>query len=103
MIDMPDQISDSDASVTVVVTTYNHAHYLHEALESVFRQTHESQPIDEQYDRRTIKGGGWDNLISRLRVSERAALSRRGRHNLYVGFRCVRPEKGVGRGFPEHP
>ena len=26
----------------------------------------------------------------RLRVSERAALSRQGRHNLYVGFRCVR-------------
>jgi formylglycine-generating enzyme required for sulfatase activity len=39
---------------------------------------------------RIIKGGGWDNLISRLRVSERAALSRQGRHNLYVGLRCVR-------------
>jgi formylglycine-generating enzyme required for sulfatase activity len=57
---------------------------------SVFRQTHDSPPVDEHYDRRTIKGGGWDNLVSRLRVSERAALSRRGRHNLYVGFRCVR-------------
>jgi formylglycine-generating enzyme required for sulfatase activity len=57
---------------------------------SAFRQTHASPPMDQQYDRRTIKGGGWDNLISRLRVSERAALSRRGRHNLYVGFRCVR-------------
>ena len=38
MIDRADKISDGDASVTVVVTTYNHAHYLHEALESVFRQ-----------------------------------------------------------------
>jgi formylglycine-generating enzyme required for sulfatase activity len=42
------------------------------------------------YDLRTIKGGGWDNNPRRLRVSERTALSRQGRHNLYVGFRCVR-------------
>jgi formylglycine-generating enzyme required for sulfatase activity len=57
---------------------------------TVFRPTHAAPPMDEQYDRRTIKGGGWDNLISRLRVSERATLSRRGRYNLYIGFRCVR-------------
>jgi formylglycine-generating enzyme required for sulfatase activity len=57
---------------------------------SVFRQTYRSPPSDPGYDLRTIRGGGWDNFISRLRVSERAALSRRGRHNLYVGFRCVR-------------
>jgi len=57
---------------------------------SAFTLTHASQPTGDRYDLRIIKGGGWDNLISRLRVSERAALSRRGRHNLYVGFRCVR-------------
>jgi formylglycine-generating enzyme required for sulfatase activity len=57
---------------------------------SPFRPSHASPPVDDTYDVRTIKGGGWDNLISRLRLSERAALSRRGRHNLYVGFRCVR-------------
>ena len=54
------------------------------------RLTHASEPVEDGYDLRTIKGGGWDNLIPRLRVSERAALSRQGRHNLYVGFRCVR-------------
>jgi formylglycine-generating enzyme required for sulfatase activity len=57
---------------------------------SAFTPTHASAPVANAYDMRIIKGGGWDNLISRLRVSERAALSRRGRHNLYVGFRCVR-------------
>ncbi len=57
---------------------------------SPFTMTHASQPARDGYDLRIIKGGGWDNLISRLRVSERAALSRLGRHNLYVGFRCVR-------------
>ena len=59
---------------------------------SAFTPTHARQPDGNGYDLRTIKGGGWDNLISRLRVSERAALSRQGRHNLYVGFRCVRLE-----------
>ena len=57
---------------------------------SEHRPTHSSNPAGG-YDLRTIKGGGWDNNIRRLRVSERAALSRAGRHNLYVGFRCVRP------------
>jgi formylglycine-generating enzyme required for sulfatase activity len=57
---------------------------------SAFTLTHAAKPAAGSYDLRTIKGGGWDNLISRLRVSERAALSRQGRHNLYVGFRCVR-------------
>jgi formylglycine-generating enzyme required for sulfatase activity len=57
---------------------------------SAFTLTHASKPVAGGYDLRTIKGGGWDNLISRLRVSERAALSSQGRHNLYVGFRCVR-------------
>jgi formylglycine-generating enzyme required for sulfatase activity len=57
---------------------------------SAFTLTHALQRSSDGYDLRVIKGGGWDNLISRLRVSERAALSRQGRHNLYVGFRCVR-------------
>jgi formylglycine-generating enzyme required for sulfatase activity len=63
---------------------------------SEFTLTHASKPVNNGYTLRTIKGGGWDNLISRLRVSERAALSEQGRHNLYVGFRCVRV-------FPEQP
>ena len=57
---------------------------------SPFKLTHATPPVSGGEDLRTIKGGGWDNFISRLRVSERAALSRQGRHNLYVGFRCVR-------------
>ena len=57
---------------------------------SPFKLTHSSPPVTGGHDLRTIKGGGWDNFIPRLRVSERTALSRRGRHNLYVGFRCAR-------------
>jgi hypothetical protein len=57
---------------------------------SRYKPTHASEAANDGYDRRTIKGGGFDNLIARLRVSQRAALSRNGRHNLYVGFRCVR-------------
>jgi formylglycine-generating enzyme required for sulfatase activity len=57
---------------------------------SEHRPTHATAPV-AGYDLRTIKGGGWDNNPRRLRVSERAALSRQGRHNLYVGFRCLRP------------
>jgi formylglycine-generating enzyme required for sulfatase activity len=68
---------------------YDMAGNVWEWTSSAFTLTHASKP-DGRYDVRTIKGGGWDNLIPRLRVSERAALSRAGRHNLYVGFRCVR-------------
>ena len=57
---------------------------------SRFTLTHAHKPDDGEYDLRTIKGGGFDNLVPRLRVSERAALSRTGRFNLYVGFRCIR-------------
>jgi formylglycine-generating enzyme required for sulfatase activity len=57
---------------------------------SEHRPTHATEPRTD-YDLRTIKGGGWDNNPRRLRISERAALSRHGRHNLYVGFRCVLP------------
>ena len=56
---------------------------------SEHRPTHATDPVPG-YDLRTIKGGSWDNSPRRLRISERAALSRTGRHNLYVGFRCVR-------------
>ena len=56
---------------------------------SEHRPRHDTEPSGS-YDRRTIKGGSWDNLPRHLRVSEREALSRDGRHNLYVGFRCVR-------------
>ena len=69
---------------------YDMAGNVWEWTASAFTLTHASKPAENSYDLRTIKGGGWDNLIPRLRVSERAALSRQGRHNLYVGFRCVR-------------
>jgi len=69
---------------------YDMAGNVWEWTASAFTLTHAAAPATGGYDLRTIKGGGWDNLISRLRVSERAALSRQGRHNLYVGFRCVR-------------
>jgi formylglycine-generating enzyme required for sulfatase activity len=69
---------------------YDMAGNVWEWTASAFTLTHASQPSTGGYDLRTIKGGGWDNLVSRLRVSERAALSSTGRHNLYVGFRCVR-------------
>jgi formylglycine-generating enzyme required for sulfatase activity len=54
------------------------------------RPTHGTDAPEDGYDRRTIKGGSWNNAPPQLRISDRAALSRRGRHNLYVGFRCVR-------------
>jgi SAM-dependent methyltransferase len=53
--DIPDQSSDDEATVTVVVTTFNHAHYLHEALESAFRQT---RPPDEVI---VVDDGSTDN------------------------------------------
>jgi hypothetical protein len=59
-------------------------------------RTHGADPGSDSGEFRTIKGGSWDNVITRLRVSERTALSRRGRHNLYVGFRCVRSELPAG-------
>ena len=67
---------------------------------SEFKPTHASDATGASYDLRTIKGGGWDNQISRVRVSERAALSRSGRHNLYVGFRCVNDSGSLLRGQP---
>ena len=81
---------------------YDMAGNVWEWTSSAFTLTHASTPtggagapnaapaLGRPYDLRTIKGGGWDNLIPRLRVSERAPLSREGRHNLYIGFRCVR-------------
>jgi formylglycine-generating enzyme required for sulfatase activity len=58
---------------------------------SLHRPSHDSAPPQDGYERRTIKGGSWNNAPRQLRVSDRAGLSRGGRHNLYVGFRCVRP------------
>jgi len=55
------------------------------------RPTHATEPSQDAYELRTIKGGSWDSSPGRRRSSERAALARHGRHNLYVGFRCVRP------------
>jgi formylglycine-generating enzyme required for sulfatase activity len=42
------------------------------------------------YELMTIRGGSWVNRPSDLRIANRQGLSRLGRHNLYVGFRCVR-------------
>jgi formylglycine-generating enzyme required for sulfatase activity len=67
---------------------------------SEFTPTHASRPERPEYDERTIKGGSFDNLAPRLRVSERRAFSRLGRHNLYVGFRCVRGGGRVVRTAP---
>jgi len=46
-------------------------------------------PTSREY-LKTIRGGSWDNTPPNLRVSRRVGLSPRGRHNLYVGFRCAR-------------
>ena len=56
---------------------------------SEHRPRHDLEPTRSE-DQRTIKGGSWDNLPRHIRASEREALTRYGRHNLYVGFRCVR-------------
>ena len=58
---------------------------------SEYRPSHDAEPVPDAGDLRTIKGGSWDNAPERLRASERAALPRHGRYNLYVGFRCLRP------------
>jgi formylglycine-generating enzyme required for sulfatase activity len=58
---------------------------------SLHRPTHATEASQGPYELRTIKGGSWDSSPGRRRSSERAALARHGRHNLYVGFRCVRP------------
>ena len=57
---------------------------------SAFRPTYAAAAAGDGYDRRTVRGGSWDSAPERRRTSMRAGLSRRGRHNLYVGFRCVR-------------
>jgi formylglycine-generating enzyme required for sulfatase activity len=58
---------------------------------SIHRPAHDRPEESGGYERRTIKGGSWDSEPPRLRASARAARSRHGRHNLYIGFRCVRP------------
>jgi formylglycine-generating enzyme required for sulfatase activity len=40
------------------------------------------------HDERIVLGGSWDTPARSF--PRRAGLSRLGRHNLYVGFRCVR-------------
>ena len=47
-------------------------------------------PPDSPDYLRTVRGGSWDSSARNLRVSRRLGLSPRGRHNLYVGFRCAR-------------
>ena len=69
---------------------YDFAGNVWEWTGSRHRPTHDTDPPDDRYELRTIKGGSWDSSPSRLRVSGRAALARHGRYNLYVGFRCIR-------------
>jgi formylglycine-generating enzyme required for sulfatase activity len=45
---------------------------------------------DSGEDVKTIRGGSWDSRTHSLRVTRRLGLSVRGRHNLFVGFRCAR-------------
>jgi hypothetical protein len=42
------------------------------------------------YDMRIVRGGSWDTSHRASRIAARVPLSRAGRHNLYVGFRCAR-------------
>jgi formylglycine-generating enzyme required for sulfatase activity len=44
----------------------------------------------DAFDLRAARGGSFMTLPRGARISARAALSRLGRHNLEVGFRCVR-------------
>lgn len=39
---------------------------------------------------KTVRGGSWINRPENLRLDRRLGLSPAGRHNLYVGIRCVR-------------
>jgi formylglycine-generating enzyme required for sulfatase activity len=69
---------------------YDMAGNVWEWTASPFRPTHDADLPADGYERRTIKGGSWNNAAAQLRVSNRVGLSRRGRYNLYVGFRCVK-------------
>jgi formylglycine-generating enzyme required for sulfatase activity len=69
---------------------YDMAGNVWEWTASLHQPTHATDPANDGYELRTIKGGSWDSTPGRRRVSERAALARHGRHNLYVGFRCIR-------------
>jgi formylglycine-generating enzyme required for sulfatase activity len=42
------------------------------------------------YEMRVVRGASWDTSPRPSRVWARIGLSRAGRHNLYVGFRCAR-------------
>ena len=44
----------------------------------------------EGYEMRVVRGASWDNTAAVARLDARAGLSRKGRHNIYVGFRCAR-------------
>jgi formylglycine-generating enzyme required for sulfatase activity len=49
------------------------------------------------FDMRVVRGGSFMTGPRGARISERAELSRSGRHNLEVGFRCVRDPAGARR------
>jgi formylglycine-generating enzyme required for sulfatase activity len=57
---------------------------------SRYTPTLDAEPADEGYELRTVRGGSFDSDPPRLRASARVGLWREGRHNPYVGFRCLR-------------
>jgi hypothetical protein len=66
---------------------------LHDIIGNVWEWTADRYdphaPVDA-FDMRTVRGGSWMTAPRGARISERAGLSRIGRHNREVGFRCVR-------------
>lgn len=51
---------------------------------------HDPLAPDDAFDLRVVRGGSWMTGPRGARISARAGLSRSGRHNREVGFRCVR-------------
>jgi formylglycine-generating enzyme required for sulfatase activity len=66
---------------------------VHDVIGNVWEWTadrYDPEAPDDAFDIRTVRGGSWMTGPRGARISERAGLSRIGRHNREVGFRCVR-------------
>ena len=62
---------------------------LHDMIGNVWEWTSTVHDrLTTTYELRVVAGGSWDTPARSF--PRRAALSRQGRHNLYVGFRCAR-------------
>lgn len=68
------------------------AYGLHDMIGNVWEWTSGvyAQHAWDGYEMRVVRGASWDNAADAARLDARAGLSRHGRHNIYVGFRCVR-------------